>query len=270
MVKVGIALGGGGARGFAHLGILKAIQELEVPIHCVAGTSIGAVVGGAYAAGILDKAIGWAERSNWKKLPGLFLEPRLSRKALIRGDRIESLFRAMMPVSDFSELSIPFAAVATDLMTGEEVVMSRGDVNTAIRASMSIPGVLSPVERNGCILVDGGMVDPVPVSVCRRLGAEKVIAVDLNCVGIDERVKSYDDLNLLSVIDETFRVVMNVAQNRSYPCDRAELLLTPSIRDVKLLDFHKAGPLVSIGYDYAMQQWDILHGFADAPYVRWL
>ena len=118
----------------------------------------------------------------------------------------------MITAKTFDELNLPFAAVATDLMSGEEVVIRKGDVHTAIRASMSIPGVFSPVERDGKVLVDGGLVNPLPIEVCRQLGADKVIAVDLNCRGLDEPTKAYGALNVFSVIDETFRVVMNIAQ----------------------------------------------------------
>ena len=134
----------------------------------------------------MDKAEQWASAPNWKKLPKLFLDLHLSKKALIRGDKIEKFFREMITSKTFDELNLPFAAVATDLMSGEEVVLRKGDVHTAIRASMSIPGVFCPVERDGKVLVDGGLVNPLPIEVCRQLGADKVIAVDLNCRGFDE------------------------------------------------------------------------------------
>lgn len=112
----------------------------------------------------------------------------------------------MITAKTFDELNLPFAAVATDLMRGEEVVLRKGDVHTAIRASMSIPGVFSPVERDGKVLVDGGLVNPLPIEVCRQLGADKVIAVNLNCRGLDEPTKAYDALNVFSVIDGRVRV----------------------------------------------------------------
>ena len=270
-VKVGLALGGGGARGFAHLGVIKALRELEVPIHCVAGTSIGAIAGGVLAAGTLDRALEWAAEPNWKKLPKLFLDPHLSLKALFGGRRIEKLLRQMVPAATFEELSLPFAAVATDLMSGEEVAMRRGDVQSAMRASMAVPGLFCPVARDGRVLVDGGMVNPVPVSVCRQLGADKVIAVDLNRRGRDEPARDYGDLNVFSVIDETCKVVMKVASSRACPYDAPDLLLAPPVGNVKMFDFHKAAELVATGYDYALtEEWDRLHGFAEFPAKKWV
>ena len=263
MKKLGLALGGGGARGLAHIGVIKALKELNVPIHCVAGTSIGAIIGGAFAAGIMDKAEQWAAAPNWKKLPKLFLDLHLSKKALIRGDKIEKFFREMITVKTFDELNLPFAAVATDLMSGEEVVLRKGDVHTAIRASMSIPGVFCPVERDGKVLVDGGLVNPLPIEVCRQLGADKVIAVDLNCRGLDEPTKAYGALNVFSVIDETFRVVMNIAQKRYFPVPTPDIVLQPPVGDISILDFHKADKLVKIGYEYTITEWQRLIGVAD-------
>ena len=111
----------------------------------------------------MDKAEKWVSTPNWKKLPKLFLDLHLSKKALTRGDKIEKFFREMIGAKTFEELNLPFAAIATDLMTGEEVVLRKGDVHTAIRASMSIPGVFCPVMRDGKVLVDGGLVNPLPM-----------------------------------------------------------------------------------------------------------
>lgn len=263
MKKLGLALGGGGARGLAHIGVIKALKELNIPIHFVAGTSIGAIIGGAFAAGIMDKAEKWVSTPNWKKLPKLFLDLHLSKKALIRGDKIEKFFREMIAAKTFDELNLPFAAIATDLMTGEEVVLRNGEVHTALRASMSIPGVFCPVMRDGKVLVDGGLVNPLPIEVCRQLGADKVIAVDLNCRGQDEPIKAYGALNVLSIIDETFRVVMNIAQKRYFPIPTPDIVLRPPVGDISILDFHKADTLVNIGYEYTIMEWQRFIGATD-------
>lgn len=169
----------------------------------------------------------------------------------------------MITSKTFDELNLPFAAVATDLMSGEEVVLRKGDVHTAIRASMSIPGVFCPVERDGKVLVDGGLVNPLPIEVCRQLGADKVIAVDLNCRGLDEPTKAYGALNVFSVIDETFRVVMNIAQKRYFHVPTPDIVLQPPVGDISILDFHKADKLVEIGYEYTITEWQRLIGAAD-------
>lgn len=268
-MKIGLALGGGGARGIAHIGVIKALQELRIPIHCVAGTSIGAIVGGAYAAGAIDRAYKWVSEPNWRKLPRIFVDLHLSKKALIRGERIERFLRNMLPVSKFEELLIPFAAVATDLMSAEAIVLRSGDLCSAIRASMAVPGVFSPINRDGRVLIDGGLVDPLPVKVCADLGADMVIAVDLNNRGSNESMVDYPSLNVFSVIDETFRIVMNVARQRSLNASPS-IMLTPSLLGIRFFDFHKARRIVEMGYAHAMRMLEdavsdgVLVGIQDA------
>ena len=151
-MRIGLALGGGGARGIAHLGVWLRLAELGVPVHCVAGTSIGAIAGAIIAAGRVDAALAWCAEPDWKKLPKLVFGNELSSKALMRGRRIEELLAELIGAQDFGSLSLPFAAVATDFHTGEAVVMREGDVLSAVRASMSIPGVFRPVERDGHVV----------------------------------------------------------------------------------------------------------------------
>ena len=129
--------------------------------------------------------------------------------------------------------------------------------------SMSIPGVFCPLERNGKVLVDGGLVNPLPIEVCRDLGADKVIAVDLNCRGQSEPIKAYGALNVFSIIDETFRVVMNIAQKRHFPAPTPDIVLQPPVGDISILDFHKADTLVNIGYEYTISEWQRFIGVAD-------
>ena len=253
MLKNGIALGGGGARGLAHVGVIKALEELCIPIHFISGTSIGAIIGGAYASSAFDKALTWVSVSNWRKLPKLFLDLHLSKKALIRGDKIEKFFREMILVKSFEELSIPLAVISTDLMQGKEIVIKSGDLHSAIRASMSVPGVFSPVARDGHILVDGGLVNPIPVNACRDLGADRVIAVDLNSMDDSEKAVDFAKLNIFSVVDETFRVVMNIASARSF-ASPPDILLQPPLGEISFFDFHKANEIVRIGYEYTMDR----------------
>ena len=126
-MKIGLALGGGGARGIAHLGVWQRLQELGIPIHCVAGTSIGAIAGAIIAAGRVDEALAWCEMSSWKKLPGLIFD-RPTTKALLAGRRVEEKLREIIAAETFADLSMPYAAVATDLNTGEAVVMQEGNL----------------------------------------------------------------------------------------------------------------------------------------------
>ena len=245
--KVGIAFGGGGARGIAHLGVYQRLVELGVPIHCIAGTSIGAIVGAIVAAGNLDVALEWCSAPDWKKLPKLMLETSLTSKALTPGRRVEELLDELIGVKRFSELKIPFAAIATDLHTGEKVVMKEGDLLSAVRASMSIPGVFPPVERDGRVLVDGQLVDPVPVGVCRAMGADAVIAVDINPPHSASEKKPYSKFNMVDVLTSTLNILNRHLTVRAFAENPPDVLIQPKVGGVLALDFRHADRLVEIG-----------------------
>jgi NTE family protein len=178
--RVGLALGSGGARGWAHLGVLQALNERGIEIEFVAGTSMGAVVGAFCAARRLDTLRELAENLDWRKLRSFFWEVSLSRSGLTDGNKLLAETKKLLEVGQFRELHLPFRAVATDLNTGAEVVLSAGSLLPALRASISIPGLFSPVWSGRRLLVDGGLVNPVPVNVVRDMGAQIVIAVDVS------------------------------------------------------------------------------------------
>ncbi len=245
--RIGIAFGGGGARGLSHLGVFQRLMERGISIHCVAGTSIGAIMGAVVASNSIDRAIRWCADPDWKKLPRIFFEPHLTSKALIRGDRIGDLLGELIPARTFGELIMPFAAVATDLHSGERVVIREGDLLSAVRASMSVPGVFRPVERDGRILIDGGLVDPVPVLACRELGADTVIAVDVNPPESAEGRKSFEQMNMVDVLLDTFRIFNCEMTRRVLSECRPDILVRPNVGSVKLLDFRNANRLVELG-----------------------
>ena len=176
---IGLALGSGGARGIAHLGVIRALREAGVDVGVVAGTSMGALVGMGLAAGRLDEMREVVLHLDWKQVLHYFVEARIPRSGLIDGARVLEFIRLHSQDRRLEDLDIPYAAVATDLASGAEVVLDRGETATAIRASIAMPGLFTPVHLDGRLLVDGGLVNPVPVNVARRLGAEVVIAVDV-------------------------------------------------------------------------------------------
>ncbi|MGQ9734494.1 MAG: patatin-like phospholipase family protein, partial [Candidatus Bipolaricaulia bacterium] len=178
-VVVGLALSTGGPRGAAHVGVLKVLEEHGVPIDIIAGTSMGALVGGAYAAGVPLQRI----EEEWLKTDLLrvarsFL-PTFPIRGWSSGNNVLRMLQGLLGGIKIEELPLKFAAVAADLVTGREVILREGPLVEALRASSSIPGLFVPVERGGQVLVDGGLVNPLPVDVARQLGAEVVIAVDL-------------------------------------------------------------------------------------------
>jgi len=245
--RIGLALGGGGARGIAHLGVWQRLVELGVEIHCIAGSSIGAIAGAIIAAGRVEEALKWCAESDWKKLPKLFLETHFTSKALTKGTRVEKLLAELVGAKSFDELSTSFAAVATDLNTGERVVMHDGDLLSAVRASMSIPGVFRPVERDGRVLIDGQLVDPIPIAACRAMGADKVIAVDINPPNSAENAKPFSKVNIFDVLVNTLTIFNCEMTRRELDEHKPDLLIRPEVGDVLALDFRNVIRLVEIG-----------------------
>ena len=178
-LKIGIALGSGSARGWSHIGVLKQLKNMGIEPNVVAGTSIGALVGACYAANQLQALEDWVVGLGWRDVVSL-LDVKFSG-GLIEGRKVFQFFEDNMPDLTFEQLDKSFAAVATDLETGREIWLQHGHLAEAIRSSISLPGLFTPYRTSsGRYLVDGGLVNPVPVSLCRAMGADVVIAVNLN------------------------------------------------------------------------------------------
>jgi len=271
--RIGLALGAGGARGWAHIGVIRALAEAGVKPDIVCGTSIGALVGGALAAGEFDRLERWVASLGWKDVLGL-MDFGWGR-GFIRGEKLFDFFRSKVADRDIAALALPFGAVATEIDTGRELWLREGSLMDAVRASIAIPGVFAPVLREGRVLVDGSLVNPVPVSLCRALGADIVIAVDLGWAKLGyyrERARARatqavgaearwwerwlpakepgageampSALNvILSSID-----VMQVRVARSRLAgEPADLLVTPILPDLRSMDFHRAAEAVAEG-----------------------
>ncbi len=177
---LGLALGSGGARGWAHVGALRALREANLEPDVIAGTSAGSIVAAGYASGQLHALDQIADALDWRLIARLFVEFGFQKDGLIKGTHVMRFLKEIIPVETFESLRIPVAIVATDLEREKEVVFNTGSVHHAIRASIAIPGVFTPVMHGRHVLADGGLVNPVPVSVARALGATKVIAIDIN------------------------------------------------------------------------------------------
>lgn len=185
--RIGLALGGGAARGWAHIGVIRALQDAGIEPDIVCGTSIGALVGAAYAGGELDLLETWVRSLRAQTVAG-FLDFSLNG-GLIKGEKLVGFLRSHFVDRDIRELARPFGAVATDLRRGREVWLREGKVSDAVRASIALPGLFTPVQVDGEWLVDGALVNPVPVSLCRAMGADFVIAVDLNADLLGHRIQ---------------------------------------------------------------------------------
>lgn len=183
--RIGLALGSGAARGWAHIGVIRALEQHGLHPEIVCGSSSGAVIGALYAAGRLDAFEEWGRSLDFRQVIG-YLDVSL-RGGLIRARKLFDAIEQALPDQPIESLDKPFAAVATDLETGREVWLRKGSVLDALRASMALPGFITPVRSDGRWLVDGGLVNPVPVSLCRAMGADTAIAVDLNTLLLRRR-----------------------------------------------------------------------------------
>lgn len=175
--KVGLALGGGAARGLAHIGVIKVLEEEKINADIVAGTSIGAMIGALHAAGVPVSQIEDVARNvDWRQMARL-IDPALSKAGLIDGRKVGTFMAELLPVRSFEELRLPFAVVTTDIETGETVIIKKGDLLPALQAAIAFPGIFTPVPFGDRFLVDGGLCNPVPVDVVKELGADAIIGV---------------------------------------------------------------------------------------------
>jgi NTE family protein len=238
--KVGLALSGGAVLGFAHLGVIRVLEENGIPIHCVAGTSAGALVGVFVAAGYSFAEM-WdmARHLSWGKLGGL----TISRKGLFNSAVVQRFIEATLGKRSFADLQLPFATTSVDLMTGECLVMREGSVAEAVRASCIIPGVYSPLEKDGRVLIDGGFRNFLPVDVARQLGADYVIAVKLVPQRAPMRLH-----NVFQILIASLSLGMrNIALN----APGGDVTIVPDLRDLNSYDFDQARELVRRGEDAA-------------------
>jgi len=192
---IGVALGSGSARGFAHIGVLKALQEMNIYPQILSGSSVGAFVAGVYISENLDSLEYWVKNLNWKDIIALF-DFSFSGGGIIMGERLSKLLLQYLGQKNIEDFDIRFGAVVTELTTGREIWFQKGSLHDAVRASMSLPGLLAPVRIDNQLLADGGIVNPVPVSICRAMGADIVIAVNLNSDVVGKHFSSNQPKNL--------------------------------------------------------------------------
>lgn len=294
--KVGLVLGSGSARGWAHIGVIRALAEAGVVPHAICGCSIGAFVGAVHADGDLAKLEEWVSGLAWQDVVSL-LDVSL-KGGFIKGAKLIQYFERNFVDRDFSQLPVPFACVATELETGREIWLKEGSVAHAVRASIALPGLFTPVAHEGGFLIDGGLVNPVPVSLCRAMGMDVVIAVDLNSdivgkhlrrpvaelpeeneVSWTQRVlarfgvspetlalETDDSPSLLTVLATSINI-MQVRIGRSRLAgDPADVLIAPRLAHLGLMDFHRGAEGIAEGRAAVERSLSaILHVLGRAP-----
>ncbi|MDD3519544.1 MAG: patatin-like phospholipase RssA [Chromatiales bacterium] len=293
---IGLALGSGSARGWAHIGVIRALEQQGIVPDVVSGTSIGALVGAALATGHLKALEQWVRGLKWQDVVAL-MDFRLTGGGLIGGERLMGFLREGISEKRIEDCRKPFGAAATNLSTGNEVWLRHGPILDAVRASIALPGLFTPVQQEGRLLVDGGLVNPVPVSLCRAMGADVVIAVDLNTdimtrhsmpkpgeahgrqrkeaedeglvdrlSGLLDRLWPSDEAGedaLPSIVEVMARTVniMSVRISRSRMAgDPPDVLITPRLARIGLLEFHRATEAIEEGRAATERAADELEG----------
>ncbi len=269
--KLSLALGGGAARGWAHIGVLRALDEAGIEVGMIAGTSIGALVGGCYLAGKLDELEAFARSITMRRLAGL-LDLTIGGSGLLGGMRLTKRMQEHLEGVSIEDLDRPFVAVATELHTGHEVWIGSGSLITALRASYALPGIFEPVTCNNRTLVDGALVNPVPSSVCRAYEQPLVVAVNLNydifgrsaVVKHSASVQPLDvprskprdqhHLGLPGVMVQAFNIIQERISRARLAGDPPDLALHPRLSDIGLSEFHRAGEAIDRGYQEAINQ----------------
>ncbi len=245
--KVALVLGGGAARGFAHVGVVRVLEQEKIPIDMIVGTSVGSLIGAIYASNPNSFELEWTAFSLEKDdLLDYGVFSAITGMGPVKGDKLEEFVKNKVTISNIENLKLPFVAVATDLNRGTEVVLDHGPVSKAVRASSAIPGVFNPVALQGRLLVDGGVVDNIPVSVARARGADIIIAVD-----ISENVANFNITNMIDVILQAVNIITN--ENTKYQRKDADVLITPAVGDVAMLDFTQKKRCMQAGIEAAQR-----------------
>lgn len=237
--KIGLALGAGAAKGFAHIGVLKALEEAGIDIDFVAGSSAGALVGGLYCSGItINELEDFALNIEYKD----WIDLTIPKKGVIKGIKIENIIKKFTLNKNIEELEKIFLAVATNLSKSERHVFSEGPVYKAIRASIAVPGIFEPVQLENMSLVDGGVLDRVPISVLRELKPDIVIAVSLGFTDLRE-----EEMNIFDIIIQSVELLTEQAMD-SKDLD-AEVVIEPDLKTIGLTRFDLSKEAIDIGYE---------------------
>ncbi len=258
---IGIALGSGAARGLAHIGVLKALSEANISLDLISGTSMGALVASCFAkAGDISEIERTALRTDWRQVARL-LDPSLNalKKGLINGKRIEKLLYSLLGDIEFKDLAIPLYVVATDVKTGKEIVIHEGRVVSAVRASISIPGIFVPIIRDGICLVDGGTINPVPIDILKQKKTRVTIAVNV-LVDPDKRKlitppSEYDTSGIPNIFDtliQSLQIMEREITNKKIL--DADIIINPDVSQIQPFDFHKSKEAIKIGYQATQKE----------------
>ena len=238
MKSIGIALGGGGARGFCHIAFLKVLDELGLKPKIISGTSIGSIIGSFYAAGMSAEAMGdLLESVGFKEIRKMMDLNIFNDSALFKGRGVEEFIEEKLPVDTFEECEIPIKIVSADFWGRQQVIFESGDLIEAIRASMSLPGVFEPVEYKNQVLIDGGAVNPVPYDIIQKQ-CDICIAIDVS--GRREPKKKNAVPNMFEIMLSTFEIMQDAILENKKKISKPHIYIKPDLVNVSVLEFHKS------------------------------
>ncbi|MBM7644244.1 NTE family protein [Scopulibacillus daqui] len=247
--KIGLALGSGGSKGFAHVGVLKVFEDENIPIDMIAGSSMGGLAAALYGVGHTYESM-YKMAVNFKRQ--YFMDFIIPKMGFISGKKITSLLKTITHCKTFQEARVPLKIVATDLIKGERVTFGEGYLYEAVRASISIPGILVPVKSKGKILVDGGVIDRLPISVVKSMGADIVIAVDVATFNGESQVSSIFDVILQSIDIMQEEIVRHQELH-------ADVIIRPPVNQFNSKAFTNMKEIIKIGEETARQQLPLIY-----------
>ena len=290
-LKLALALGGGGAKGYAHIGVINAFKELDIDFDIVTGTSIGSLVGAVYAGGGIEKLEKISGKITLAELPKI-LVPAFSKQGLLTGNYIKKLLKQVIDEEKIEQLPKKFASVCVDINKGDTVIFTKGSIEKAIRASIAIPGLFTPVVDGKKFLVDGGVLEPVPIATAKNLGADMVFAVDLisnymdfskepGTRGVIEDIpfkagldlfgeyirsigeslylfekdkKTYQDKTVIDIVQRISIITQSRLIQNEIELNTPDVVITPDVSRIGILDFHKSRQGIKAGYEAAKQK----------------
>jgi NTE family protein len=266
MAKIGLVLGSGGAKGSAHIPIIEMIESLDIKIHAIAGSSVGSIIGAAYALGTLKQLKNEALNMEHIKILNI-IDPIISKSGMIKGTKIMNFLKRFIPEdARFEDLKVKFAIVATDYYSGEQIIFTKGNILKAIRASISIPAIFMPVTCDSQTLIDGGIANPLPIDAVKRMGAKKVIAINLY-PPVRKKDKIQDNKQssrieiltpkhylkkdygptIIQAISQTIKMFENANTKKIILKQKPDILIEPDVLDISFLDFFQLKKAYDIG-----------------------
>ncbi len=248
--KIGLALSGGGARGFAHVGVIEVLESEGIEISAVSGTSMGSVIGSLYASGVtIEEILEFMNSNDWKRFL-ISTNFTMFNLPVINSRKVNRVLSKLLGEKTFKECRIPFCAVAADIVSKEKVFIKEGSLIEAVKASIAIPGIFEPIVKDGQILIDGGVIEPVPIDAARSMDVDFIIAVALE--NLNRKTVPSSRTSIFHVLDVSFALMEREIYKKYFP--GANIIIQPHTGDFGIFDFSKASEIIEAGRQAALDK----------------